>query len=507
MGDIWNAAPKFPEPSASETDMERIDVDSFIQIYRDIDDIFEDEEGDEDKNGNEDGNEIGVDTDMGMESEDQANYKSENDGNGSEAEEYSASAGVNENEKEVELTQAFSTICDGAGYVSQPALANWADVKELLDYGDLSLTEFEEMWDRTPKSPGSGEMIDVDGFLSFNVALDDLFETMPDNEELESTSTGAQQQQPEQIAMFYGEDLPPAVIFSEISDDNYLVGKDEMRQWGDLQDMLREGELLPLELQNIMEGIPKAKGTNDKMDEEGFTTLCEAIDNLFEDDEDMEGEAEQGQQAQPAPAPEPPIVSVKPRLLDLVSELAKDEDRLPCGLESTETEVELMIEIASALETEPTNMVRAATEIEDSDIAGDWELLYTTSSTMKFNKSLTGLVPPNGKFGGLVQTLKASKYLQDMEYVEQINAGPASFEVKVNGDWEIRSSVSLFTGEKSFCLDVLCDKVNYGLNSQKADHWKTLGPLNLLNIGYLDSDLRIMRGSTSTNSIFVFRRL
>jgi len=40
LDDIWKNAPKFPDVGASA---ERIDVNSFIQIYRDIDDIFEDD--------------------------------------------------------------------------------------------------------------------------------------------------------------------------------------------------------------------------------------------------------------------------------------------------------------------------------------------------------------------------------------------------------------------------------------------------------------------------------
>lgn len=67
--------------------------------------------------------------------------------------------------------------------------------------------------------------------------------------------------------------------------------------------------------------------------------------------------------------------------------------------------------------------------------------------------------------------------------------------------------MSLFTGARSVALSVEPDKVNYGLTSQRADHWKSLGALNLLDIAYLDDDLRIMRGTTSTDSIFIFKRM
>ena len=406
---------------------------------------------------------------------------------------------------EKELEQAFKTICDNAGLVSKDALKNWSEVKEMLDENELGEDEFDEMWERTAKSPGSPEQIDVDGFLSFNVALDDLF--VFDDLGDDAPSSDA----PAQIAMFYADDLPPGVIFAEIADENLLVGMDELKTWGDLQDMLREGELLPLELQNVYEGIPKAAGTDDKLNEEGFVSLYEAIEALFEE---VDEDEEDGVQSEPAPAPEAApvpvqqaVVSSKANFLKRVSQLGMDEDRLPCGLDSTDNEVELMLEMASALEMEASNKISADADIQTTDVSGDWEMIYTTSSTMKFNQGLSGLVPPNGKFARLTQKLSASKYLADAEYVELISAGPTSFEVKVTGDWEIRSSVSLFTGSKSVCLNVEPDKVNYGLKIQKADHWKSLGPLTLLDISYLDEDLRIMRGTTSTDSIFVFKRI
>ena len=67
--------------------------------------------------------------------------------------------------------------------------------------------------------------------------------------------------------------------------------------------------------------------------------------------------------------------------------------------------------------------------------------------------------------------------------------------------------VSLFTGEQAIALKVEPNLVLYGITTQKADHWKSLGPMNLLDISYLDDDLRIMRGTTSSESIFIFKRM
>jgi len=84
--------------------------------------------------------------------------------------------------------------------------------------------------------------------------------------------------------------------------------------------------------------------------------------------------------------------------------------------------------------------------------------------------------------------------------------GGKLFEVKVTRDWDLRTEVSLFTGKPSNVLSVMPDKVSYGPHSDKADHWKSLGPMNLLVLSFLDGDTRIMRGNMSTDTLFIWRR-
>ena len=311
--EMWEKTAKSPGSQ------ELIDVDGFLSFNVALDDIFEidDEEGESPIVANVEKVEAkkGVDED------------------------------TQETEDEKELERAFNTLCDDAGLVSKEALKNWNEIKEVLDEGELGLDEFDEMWEKTAKSPGSQELIDVDGFLSFNVALDSLFEIVDGD-------FGSRLPAPGQIAMFYGEDLPAGVIFAEIADENVLVGMEELKKWGDLQDMMTEGDLLLLELQNMFESIPKAEGSDNKLDEEGFTSLSEAIDELFEDDD------EEDVDTVPEAVVAAPIDASKDRLLALVKELSMNEEQLPCGLDGTETEVELFLEIASELEKASTNMNR-----------------------------------------------------------------------------------------------------------------------------------------------------
>lgn len=99
--------------------------------------------------------------------------------------------------------------------------------------------------------------------------------------------------------------------------------------------------------------------------------------------------------------------------------------------------------------------------------------------------------------------------MTDVEYIERIEVNPssASFDVRVSGDWDLSQSVSLFTGAPSTVMTVEPARVMYGPTSTRADHWKSLGPMNMLDVTYLDNDLRVMRGNTATDAIFVFRRV
>lgn len=365
----------------------------------------------------------------------------------------------------------------------------------------LAEDEFEALWDQTPKSPSDPEKIDVDGFFSFNVALDDLFDTDDDDDPIDN------QQERSQSLIVEG-DMSPDQLFSALAGMDGFVSRDDLSRWSELQDLLNDGELLVNELNEIY--LTSALG-KDKLDQSAFLKFYSSIDALFEPEDD--GIVEKNLITAPTSLPITAVMSETKELLLRILEGMNDVDdtRLPCGLEASEREIASVLKLVNQLEREPTNRIMAkGGGVDAADLAGAWELLYSSSSAMKFNKGLTGLggSVPSGKFGGLKQILKASKLLMDVEYVERVSVTPsaASFDVKVNGDWEIRRSTSLFTGEPSVILQVTPDRVSYGPTSTRADHWKSLGPMNILDVAYLDDDLRIMRGSTSVDTIFIFRR-
>ena len=399
-------------------------------------------------------------------------------------------------------------MCDSNKLISKSSLKEWDEVSTLLQDGMLGEDEFDSLWEKTVKSPGLTDQLDVDGFLSFNVALDALFEfddeEMVDEDDDAPKATAEDVPKPVNAPMVEGDDLEPDVLFEILANPDGLVGKNEINRWKELREWLAEGDILPKELQEIFSAVPKADKEGTKIDKAGFLMFYKAVDDLFEDvidgDDDTEPSESQASSA-----------SRKTDLLNVLAELNDDPEMLPCGLECTEPEQRAIRGLVEDIESGPGNLVRLKQgAIELSDLAGTWELLYSSSSAMSYNRGLSGLGGsfPNGKFGGVKQRLSVSKVTSDVEYLERINVVPssASFDVRVTGDWGLSTSVSLFTGEPSTVLTVVPDRVTYGPTTTKADHWKSLGPLNMLDITYLDDDLRIMRGNTSTDTIFVFRR-
>ena len=490
LRDVWNVVPKVRN---SEGDEEQIDIQAFQQIYKDVDDLFEE------------------DDDVDVEESVSQNLVS--------PESSSVDDGLNaagRDEKELEVV--FAHLSDENGMLSKSALLEWEEVKQLLEDGLVGEEEFELLWERTRKAPGG--VLDLEAFLSFNVQLDDLF-TFEEGEEeeindstLESILAAGASTSSDSTKEYVDEyDLSPEAIFSKLADEDFLIGFEDLKHWGELQEILEREELLPLELQNIFDNVPKAPGAPGRIDQDGFVALYNAIDEMFEDAEDEDDDLESSKQAK-AENSVPSAAESKDTLLKILEEIYNEDEPedLPCGLTTDENTQLRVLEAVAELEKQPFNQVLSrGADISPEDLSGNWELLYTSSAMMKFNKGLTGLGSsfPSGKFGGLKQKLKASKYLSDVEYIERIKVNPevSSFDVTVTGDWELKRSVSLFTGDPSIVLVIEPERVVYGPTSTRADHWKSVRSMNLLDVTYLDNDLRIMRGNTSTDTLFVFRRV
>jgi len=471
LTEIWDAATKSGEDASS------IGVESFVQIYQAVDDLFEDDD------------EV---VDAVEELKKSASPTAET---------------TEPDVKNAESKVAFDSLCDDDKLISKAILKGWDEIQKLLADNLLGESEFDDLWNKASKSSSSNEALDVNGFLSFNSALDDLFEFDDDEKVDDEPPKTEEPAVSTSKKMVVGDDLPPAVLFAAIADENYLVGMNELKLWLELQDMLEDGDLLPTELQGIYDSIGDKK--SGKLSEEGFVTFYEKIDALFfSEEEDATDNAAKAVAAAAATS------IVKKDLFSFVDLINDDDDQqaLPCGLDSTEKDQKQVINIVSVLEAQPTNMIKLKNgNIDTTDLTGTWEMIYSSSAAMKFNNGLSGLGGsfPNGKFGGLKQKLTATKFIRDVEYQEWIDVTPsaASFYVSVTGSWDLKTSISLFTGEPSILLEIAPFKVEYGPTSTRADHWKSLGPTNLLDMTYLDEDFRVMRGCTAVETVFLYKRV
>lgn len=477
-----------------------------------MDDLFEDSDDDDD-------NDDDTDDDMAI---------TDNDDDDAAATAVLDQEGVEgETVLDDELDQIYKSICNEQKLVSKDALRKWEEIQNLMSEGLLDDGEFDELWEKAVvvaersssislvREGDDNKYLTVDGFLAFNVALDGLFDFEDDaddddddNDDVEITPRADETSTlTRERAMVEQGDMPPGVLFSQLADEKFLVGMDDLARWVELQEMLEEGDLLSSELQQIYD---KALSKNSfvKLTEEGFLKLYEEIDALFEDEEDNTPvpSAQQSQGNNRASTVKEDLLA----FLDIIRDDA-DETMLPCGLDAPEADQKQVLNIVSVLEQQPTNLIKQRKGIiEGSDVAGAWTLVYSSSSAMKFNKGLSGLGGsfPNGRCAGVKQDLRATKFLNELEYKERIEVKPstASFDVIVTGSWDLRTSVSLFTGQPSIVLNVEPERVNYGPTSTRADHWKSLGPLNMLDLSYLDEDLRVMRGCTSADTLFIFKK-
>eukprot|EP00956_Cyclotella_meneghiniana_P005976 scaffold7802_cov71-Cyclotella_meneghiniana.AAC.11 len=451
--------------AAATSNKDTINIDQFVSVYKGIDNLFEDDED---------------------ESELSTSIASPVDTEGTFA------------TNESQLQSSFTQLAQN-NQVSKSTLRQWDDVRSLIDDESiLGIDEFDDLWDKAVGD--ASDCMDYKAFVAFNEALDELF--VLEDEEVEAmlesgegeqytmvqdgADTASTPRQPKPIIT--ETDLPPAVLFSQLANENYLVLKEDLSRWGEMCDMLSEGDLTTIELNELWNEIDKAPGTKDALDEEGFLKLCEKIDELFEDED------EEVEQSNDDTSANSGAQDLKEELLEFIQDLGKlseEEGRQPCGLDCTELEQERVLEIVGELEQEPYNLVAQGgesntvpKEVRKEDLVGNWDLIYSSSSTMKYNEGLSGLAGGLTRFGGVQQRLTATKYLSDVEYVEQVvgKLGGNSFEVIVTGDWDLRTEVSLFTGKPSNVLSVTPDSVKYGPRSDKADHWKSLGPMNLLEM-------------------------
>jgi len=327
----------------------------------------------------------------------------------------------------------------------------------------------------------------------------------------------------------------PVLIFQQLvghdRDSPALVRVEELQRWDELQDLLADEDISQTELEDMVAEITKDKGTNnDKLDEASFVLLYKMIEDLFvyennEDTTDIEiapvelaGSGSEDQRSLP---------NKQGELLSFLTDIIPSgPNKLPCGIDCTDKEREIIAKMVSDLEGVSNNLVlKNNGKIAATDLIGDWDLLYTNSKAMIINKSLSGLVgspSQQAEFSGVRQRLTGSKFLGFVEYIETFNAGTEeSFDVKITGEWELKEDRNPRTGQPATAIKMDPDKIEYGsvygMTEQapvtqlggglsQGASWQSLGPIKLLDIIYLTADLQIARGNSNIQAIFVWKK-
>lgn len=211
-----------------------------------------------------------------------------------------------------------------------------------------------------------------------------------------------------------------------------------------------------------------------------------------------------------------------------------DRRLLPCGLDGiSANDQEILDTLVQTLEQDDDKNFLLQTfngKITGKQVVGSWQLLYTSSRTMRINKSLSGLGRSSSdmaNFCGLQLNLRGSEFLGQMEFIEQIGRSSLTrttttstddddddnndddvLEVNISGEWMLEPETNPFTGAPTTALRINPESVAYGgVTKAKADDLNSLGPIKLLDILYLDDDLLIVRGNVNTESIFIFERI
>eukprot|EP00977_Amphora_coffeiformis_P003020 scaffold574_cov190-Amphora_coffeaeformis.AAC.10 len=164
--------------------------------------------------------------------------------------------------------------------------------------------------------------------------------------------------------------------------------------------------------------------------------------------------------------------------------------RLPCGLECTEAERATVLDLITQVvvqDVDNNNYIQPTNNrvVNDKDLLGTWNLLYTSSRTMRINKSLSGLGRSESTLANVAsisKTYTGTKYLGFVQYVERIGTTTDGFDVTMAGEWMFEPSTDPFTGNSLMAMRLDLRSVEYAGTKQKGETWASLGPIKLMDI-------------------------
>lgn len=161
-------------------------------------------------------------------------------------------------------------------------------------------------------------------------------------------------------------------------------------------------------------------------------------------------------------------------------------------MDEREATVEDLVE-----ELERLNDVNVPTK--DPRMYGLWQLVYTSSSIIRYYGGATGLQRylPDGKVGKIEQYIDSED--GTCEIREAISFGVPLLGKQLDGVAVAKGKLRA-TGQTRQVWEP--EKVYFYFLKQFADSWKTLRAFQVADTTYLDDDLRITRGQTGSTNVF-----
>ena len=404
------------------------------------------------------------------------------------------------------------------------------DVARYVEEGLVSPQEVQGLWAtecRKGKLPGADAPLGRAAQMNVYAAIEELLEDVDEDEEEEDEPAAAPAAAPSAADKAAALDAAAAAVplgeapevwraFVSASRDGEMDLKGFLKA-GEMPELLREELLTQDEARRIW---AKVAAGSDAVDLAGYKRLLAAVDEIFVDG-DEEDDEEEGQAPEPEPvpaaaaaaAPAPVAESPAAARADLVSLLTNVQfagllDPDGPDVKARDEAVGALVE--AMLDAEENLAVQDELEIKELEraIEGDWDLVYTTSRTMRFNRGLSGLGSslPKAEFLGFEQKIVVNGYAFETVYTERLKTLGQSLDVVVEGAWELKDVVSIMDGEVCLTMDVLPAIIKYGFITEKLETgWKGVRVLNRCELLYLDKTWRVMKGQ-SNDSYFVFKR-
>uniref|UniRef100_A0A7S4RFE6 Plastid lipid-associated protein/fibrillin conserved domain-containing protein n=1 Tax=Alexandrium monilatum TaxID=311494 RepID=A0A7S4RFE6_9DINO len=314
-------------------------------------------------------------------------------------------------------------------------------------------------------------------------------------------------------------------LFREGCDDQNMLSFEALLEISDIKAMLVQEEVTKTELKEMWAELPSKDGNIDVLT---FKDLMGKVDDLFEyEEEELEEEldlapapleeiAEVGAEAEVAPKLRAPAI-VKSELQAMIQNLEEVETR-PCGLDGRPETDTAITKLTDELEQIWRDKLEDVADFDETELVGDWELVYSTSakyrrwqSVLNSDKYIKG-----GIVDALVQTFSiepstgAKEY--DMEEVFLLEGQEQG--MRSEGSWSVGLQSNVVTGDDDLVLKIGLNGVEYDNQEEEIEQAeKKLLSSQMIRtfcysfIAYVDDDVRVMRTGLSGNSVFIYQRM